>query len=282
MPNPSSPATGPALLAEQEIQYVCNLAEHCGKIAKDMRQSVGVKEKAPHDLVTDADLAVSEILLAELGKRFPHDFMVSEEAVPEIINFRSRGIWYIDPIDGTDNYVNGDGQYAVMIGLLVGGRPHFGCVYAPAHGVTYYGGPNYGAWVREKGAKSAVEFKPNFQNPMGPPVRLMMGSRDKLAHPWVKNLPGSKLISAGSVGLKVAKVINDEADLFVHLSGKLKYWDTVGPVAIALAAGLEAGTLDYPDVPYPLQEVKHQHSIIIGRKGSLSWSRTEIGSRFFG
>ena len=269
------------MLAEQEIQYVCNLAEHCGKIAADMRQSVGVREKTePHDLVTDADMALSEILLTELGKRFPNDFLISEEDVPEIIDFESRGIWYLDPIDGTDNYVSGDGQYSVMIGLLVAGKPHFGCVYAPAHGITYFGGPNYGSWVRRKGGK-AQAFNPEFKQDMAPPVRLMMGSRDKRNHPWTNNIPGSKLISAGSVGLKVAKVIRDEADLFVHLSGKLKYWDTVGPVAIALAAGLEAGTLDDDEVPYPLAKIQHPQSIIIGRKGSLAWSRASMGERFF-
>lgn len=257
-----------------------------------MRANVGVREKTePHDLVTDADLAVSSLLLKELGKRFPKDFFISEEAVPDDIHTTTQRVWYIDPIDGTDNYVNGDGQYAVMIGLLANGKPHFGCVHSPANRLTVFGGPCYGSWMRETkgvGYGGAIEdssaitsFYPNFENEMGMPVRLMMGSRDRRNFPWVAKLSGLRLVTAGSVGLKVAKVINNEADLFIHLSGKLKYWDTVGPIAIALAAGLEAGTLEHDEVPYPSEEIRHPQSVIIGRKGSLNWARSVIAQRMF-
>jgi 3'(2'), 5'-bisphosphate nucleotidase len=275
----------PSNLAEQEIQFLCSLAEHCGKMAADMRASVGVHEKAgPTDLVTDADLAVSTFLLKELSARFPKDFLISEEEIPPDSPNSSQRVWYIDPIDGTDNYVSGDGQYAVMLGLLVNGKPHFGCVHSPANNITYYGGPGYGSWMRTTGkgtVSDAEAFNPVFEGDMEMPVRLMMGFRDRKKNPWVVNLSGMKLISAGSVGLKVAKVINDEADLFVHLSGKLKYWDTVGPVAIALAAGLEVGTLEHDDLKYPLDEVRHPSTIVIGRRGCVAWARNVIGKRFF-
>lgn len=270
-----------ALLAEQEIQFICNLAEHCGDLAANMRASVGIREKTePHDLVTDADMAVSKLLLKELGRRFPQDFLISEEEIPDDVATETQRIWYLDPIDGTDNYVSGDGQYAVMIGLLVEGKPHFGCVHSPANNITYFGGPKYGAWKRIPGEDSE-EMKPKFKDNLESPVRLMMGSRDRKNHPWVQNLSGLRLISAGSVGLKVAKVINDEADLFVHLSGKLKYWDTAGPAAIALAAGLEAGSLDEDNLTFPKTDVRHPQSVVIGRPGSISWSRDVIGSRMF-
>lgn len=246
-----------------------------------MRASVGVHEKAePHDLVTDADLALSKLLLKELGARFPNDFLISEEEVPQENAKNSQRVWYIDPIDGTDNYVSGDGQYSVMIGLLVNGKPHFGCVHSPANGLTYFGGPSYGSWTR-RGNIQADDFTADVKEKIESPVRLMMGFRDRKNHPWVQNLSGIKLISSGSVGLKVAKVINNEADVFVHLSGKLKYWDTVGPIAIALAAGLEAGTLASNEVDYPLTEVRHPQSIVIGRPGSLAWAREVISSCLF-
>jgi len=281
MKSSSSPAADKALLAEQEIKYICNLAEHCGKLAADMRAGVGVREKTePHDLVTDADLAVSTLLLKELSKRFPKDFLISEEDVPEDIDTQNSRIWYIDPIDGTDNYVNGDGQYAVMIGLLHKGQPHFGCVHSPANKVTYFGGPAYGSWIREPGGEEE-EFKLSDSGEIEMPIRLMMGNRDRKNFPWVAQLSGMKLVTAGSVGLKVARVIRGDADLFIHLSGKLKYWDTVGPIAIALAAGLEAGTLQQDEIPYPLADVKHPQTIIIGRRGSLKWARNTIANRLF-
>jgi 3'(2'), 5'-bisphosphate nucleotidase len=273
-PAASSPAGIPLALAEQEIQFLCDLAERCGKIAADMRASVGIHEKdGPQDLVTDADLALSALLLKELAGRFPADFLISEEDVPANTSTSCGRIWYIDPIDGTDNYVSGDGQYSVMIGLLLNGQPNFGCVHCPAKSITYYGGPGYGAFQHAIGGKD-LELVFRGSSKLPAPLRVMMGSRDRRNNPWLQDLDEIKIISSGSVGLKVAKVINDEADVYVHLSGRLKYWDTVGPIAIALAAGLEAGTLDGTPISYPPQNVLHTEPVIIGRAGTLAWAHS--------
>ncbi len=277
------------LLNESEIQRVCELAEEAGRLAADMRALVNVREKSdPTDLVTDADLALSKLLLKELQELFPKDFLISEEDVPE--NFEKSAeaarIWYIDPIDGTDNYVAGDGQYAVMLGLLVAGKPHFGCVYSPAYDITYFGGPAYGSYIKRAASKAssiAQEYKPELKSDwdsQNAKIRLMMGSRDRKSNPWVHDLSNVEIIASGSVGMKVSKVLNDEADLYVHLSGKLKYWDTVAPIAIAHAAGLESGTLEEDSLPYPLSKTIHPEAVIIGRRGALEWSRELIGKSF--
>lgn len=284
-PIAKSPKESPALLGEQEIQFVCNLAEHAGNLAASMRASVGVHQKTgPHDLVTDADLAVSNLLMRELAGRFPNDFFISEEealaeGIKKHLGSTVQRTWLIDPIDGTDNYVHGDGQYSVMIGLLVNGIPHFGCVASPAMQMTYYGGPAYGSWCRHQGGK-AERFGIDPADPLGTPVRLMMGWRDRRNNPWILNMAGVKIIAAGSVGLKVAKVIADEADVFVHLSGKLKFWDTAGPAAIALGAGLEVGTFDADQLDFPLPEIRHKTTVVMGRPGTLEWSRRILGKQF--
>lgn len=274
-------------MGEQEIQFVCNLAEHAGKLAASMRASVGVHEKTgPHDLVTDADLAISTLLMKELSSRFPKDFFISEEesvaeGIQSHLGLDSQRTWLIDPIDGTDNYVHGDGQYAVMIGLLHNGVPHFGCVSSPAMNTTYFGGPAYGSWCRPYGGKAA-RFGLDWDENLSSPVRLMMGWRDRKNNPWIFHLSGVKIIAAGSVGLKVAKVIGDEADVFVHLSAKLKFWDTAGPAAIALGAGLEVGTLESDVLDFPLPEIRHKSTVVIGRPGTLEWSRRVLGKQFIG
>lgn len=273
-----------ALLSQQDIEFVLDLAESCGRLAAQMRESVNISEKDdPGDLVTDADLALSKILLKELSQRFPADMLVSEEGDPsELASPRkAQRTWYIDPIDGTDNYVNQDGQYAVMLGLLVDGKAHFGCVQSPAKSLTYFGGPDYGCWRRnagDSGSSRAIKAKPPGEK-IDLPVRLMIGYRDRRRSPWVEELPDLKLVSAGSVGLKVARILEDEADLFIHLSGKLKYWDTVGPVAIALAANLEACDIEKGELEFPENEYRHLHTVLIGRPGSLSWAEAQIASR---
>ena len=106
----------------------------------------------------------------------------------------------------------------------------------------------------------------------------MVGWRDRKNNPWIKDLPQATLVKTGSIGLKVAKVLEREADLFVHLSGKLKTWDTAGPVAIALGGNLEVGAMDADELSFPEEGVIHQSSVIIGRPGSLQWCRIHLGN----
>jgi 3'(2'), 5'-bisphosphate nucleotidase len=273
--------TSTPLLSESEIDFVCDLAKRAGDLAASMRETVDIRQKSgPHDLITDADLALSELILKEMGERFPGDFVISEEAQPserlqEHLKQENHRTWLIDPIDGTDNYVQGDGQYSVMIGLLMNGEAHFGCIYGPATKATYYGGPAFGSWKRVADSQ-ATQYKEETERSFAPPVRIMMGWRDSQTYPWVKKLKEVQSISSGSVGLRVAKILEDEADLYVHLSGKLKLWDTAGPVALALASGLEVGTLECDMLNFPLPEIKHSCPVIIGRKGALTWSRKTL------
>jgi 3'(2'), 5'-bisphosphate nucleotidase len=243
-----------------------------------MREGVGVKEKTgPHDLVTEADWELSKLITGELRTRCPNDAVISEEDCEhdepscEQIDPTKR-VWLIDPIDGTDNYVRNDGQYSVMIGLLIAGKPTFGWVFAPALKTLHYGGPGYGTWTRRE-TDAATKYKDVHSLLPDQEKRIMMGFRDRKNHPWVMDLADVRLIKSGSVGLKVAKILDDEADMFIHLSGKLKVWDTAGPLAIALGAGLEAGQLEADGIPFALPRLQQECSVIIGRPGSLAWSR---------
>jgi len=266
------------LLNNEEISYVCDLAQRAGELALRMREGVEVKEKTgPHDLVTEADCELSKLITGELKRLCPDDAVISEEdyeheaASCHPIDATKR-VWLIDPIDGTDNYVRNDGQYSVMIGLLVQGKPAFGWVFAPALQTLYYGGPGYGTWARRE-SEAATKYAHVHSLLPDQEKRIMMGFRDRKNHPWVMDLADVRLVKSGSVGLKVAKILDNEADMFIHLSGKLKVWDTAGPLAIALGAGLEGGQLEADGIPFELPRLQQECSVIIGRPGSLAWSR---------
>lgn len=276
----------PQPLSEDDIKFVCDLAERAGKLAVVMREGVAIHEKSgPHDKVTDADLKLSEIILAALKERFPDDLLISEEddhpviaavVPPDDVTEPAKRTWLIDPIDGTDNYISGNSQYSVMIGIVEQGAPTFGWVYQPTTGNTYWGGPGYGMWKREPKAQP-VRYEQLAE--VNGDVRIMMGWRDKKRNPWVLEIPTVKFIPSGSVGLKVVKVLEDKADMFVNLSGKLKLWDTAAPCALALGASLEVGTLDGEPLVFPVPALFHDSSVIIGRPGSMSWSKENIVSR---
>ena len=241
-----------------------------------MRQGVEVREKTgPSDLVTAADLALSRLIVERLHQRFPNDIIVSEEDEKHADTGGKKRVWLVDPIDGTDNYVANDGQYSVMIGLLVDTKIEFGCVYAPASEITYYGGPAYGAWKESTHNKPTRFGRPGNLD-LNANARIMMGYRDRKINPWVMSHAKVSFVKAGSVGLKVAKILEDEADIFVHFAKKLKVWDTAGPVAIALGGGLEVGTLEEDTLIFPLPEVIHETSVIVARPNGLDWCRLHL------
>jgi 3'-phosphoadenosine 5'-phosphosulfate (PAPS) 3'-phosphatase len=262
-------------LTQADISYVSDLSKEAGRLAAQMREGVSVQEKSdPQDRVTAADFELSRLIVSRLASRFPNDVIISEEDEKHPLGAHERA-WLVDPIDGTDNYIKNDGQYAVMIGLVVRSEPSFGWVYAPARNELYFGGPGCGAWrVDEAGVLSSYERLKSISS--DDRARVTMGFRDRQSHPWVKEHPRVDLVKAGSIGLKVAKVLDDQADIFVHLSGKLKTWDTAGPAAIALGAGLDVGSMESDGLPFDLSNVRQECSVIMGRPGALQWCRHQL------
>lgn len=270
------PVTGQPSVSKEDIAYVSSIVREAGATAIAMREGVDIREKSgPSDKVTAADCAISSQLVKQLSARFPDAEIVSEEDEHHAPEGVSKHVWLIDPIDGTDNYISNDGQYSVMIGLLVDGKPNFGWVYAPAWKTLYFGGPGFGAFA-QKDDESSQPFSQLEKLELESNARVIMGGRDRKSHPWVSELPQVQVVKMGSIGLKVAKVLEGYADLYVHLAGRLKTWDTAGPIAIALGGNLEVGQIEGDAIVFPKDSVLLESSVIIGRPGSLSWSRTYI------
>lgn len=272
-------------LSEDDIRFVDQLVRQAGKVALDMRQDVAVRHKtSPSDLVTDADIKLSHMILEALEKRFPEDLMVSEEGDHPVVEKAdvtapvSDRIWLIDPIDGTQNYVQQDGQWSTMIGLLIDGKPFFGWIYQPTTDTVFYGGPEHGAF-KAVGNAAPKRYEVSRGLHDQPPIRLMMGWSDRKKSPWMMQLPEVRFVQSDSMGLKIIKILEDRADIFVSLTGRVKLWDTAAPAAIALGAQLEVGTTDGDSLPYPVPNIQHGSSVIIGRPGAISWADKTVRSQ---
>ena len=134
------------ILSQSNIDFILKLLGKARSIAVDMQKDAKVFEKTgPYDKVTEADHAISKLLITGLSERFINDTVISEESESFNIDIfdKNKRTWLIDPIDGTNSYADQTNQYAVMIGLVYNKKPVFGFVLAPSTGVVYYGGPNY-------------------------------------------------------------------------------------------------------------------------------------------
>jgi 3'(2'), 5'-bisphosphate nucleotidase len=204
-------------------------------------------EHDPKGPVSAADLAVNDLLLRGLSDAFPNApwTLLSEETVdqwPSGQQLDAEWLWLLDPLDGTKDFLQGTGEYAVHLALLRGQRPVLGVVLLPELQQLWIGsllGKTAEAWWESPdGERHPVTFSQRADLADLIPV-TSRSHRDDRLEALMGSLGVSAGIARGSVGGKVAAILRGETDLYVSLSGRTapKDWDMAAPEAVLLAAG---------------------------------------------
>jgi len=224
-----------------ELTCAAELARTAGALVVAIRdrgmEALGVERKAGDEPVTLADRAASDLIMAGLRRAFPDDIIVSEESPPDAARLTAERVWYVDPIDGTKDFIRGEDGFAVMIGLCVGARPRVGVVYQPTRDRLWRAAPDLGAWLDEDGAAPRRLAVSTLDDPAA--IRLV-GSRShrgEMVERVKRELGVTDELAIGSVGLKLGLIAMAERDLYVNPFPKCKAWDTCAPEAILEAAG---------------------------------------------
>jgi 3'(2'), 5'-bisphosphate nucleotidase len=255
-------------------QQVRKLLRHCGQYAEQMAVSqFEVFEKGPDDYVTSIDSALDQKLSTAFTMMFPDDGVITEENAQSRQKFHERyhRLWCIDPIDGTEDFIHRRRDYAVMVGLLQNHRPIAGWLYAPAYDQLYYGGSDWGLFQ----ATAEAEPEPLAVVKPAPPTAefcpVLIGHRDqsRFGSAIARLIPEAQFYSLGSFGLKVVDVILGRAGLYLYFNGRVKLWDTVGPLALANAAGLvccdlEGRSLSFSPDDVDADTLAHKQLILVG------------------
>src|SRR5690606_29304341 len=144
--NVTHSASDPLDLGDDLTDELCRIARLAGAaIMAFYGNGPAVRVKADASPVTAADEAAEAIILPALDVLMPGVPIVSEDAasqghVPDIgPEGRCRRFWLVDPLDGTREFLGGNGEFTVNIALVEGTRPALGVVHVPASGVTYVG-----------------------------------------------------------------------------------------------------------------------------------------------
>ena len=220
--------------------------------------SVDVRYKAPGDPVTSADLEANEHICRELARAFPGAGIVAEESAPEgpealAAELAKGQVFFVDPLDGTREFVAGRDEFALMIGLAVGGTPVLGVVVLPTRRELFaglVGGPAFVADASGSRRPLAVSATPE------PQQARFIGSRSHPGSltPRVHEALGARapIERCGSVGVKIARLCQGMADVYLSGGRGVKKWDTCGPEALLRAAGgeltdLAGRPIDYAD-----------------------------------
>lgn len=220
-----------------ELEIAARAAREAGQIILEIYAApFDVVEKAGgQGPVTEADSRANELIVEALRREFPSDSIIAEESYRRDETASSR-CWFVDPLDGTREFVERNGMFAVHIGLAVEGRPVAGVVFAPVSGKLYQGASEGGCWLLHQDQRRRLEV------PHAPDVRNLhlLVSR---SHPSrrtraiMERLGITKVTEQGSVGLKVGLIAEGAGDLYLHPSPRSSRWDTCAPEALLRAAG---------------------------------------------
>jgi 3'(2'), 5'-bisphosphate nucleotidase len=266
----------------RELAEALRLARAAGKVVLDVRGGdlgLGVEMKAGDEPVTIADRRSSELIVAGLRAAFPDDVVISEENPDDPARLTARRVWYIDPIDGTKDFIRGESGFAVMIGMTEDSVPTVGVVYQAAIDRMFWATPDGGAWT-EAPDEPAHRMTVSTVNAPGE-IRLVASKSHRSdAIDRVKSALGiANELNIGSVGLKLALIALGERDLYVNPWPKCKAWDTCAPEAIIRAAGGVLTDLYGAAVRYDETELArlhglvasngHVHEAVIGQLASL-------------
>ncbi len=214
----------------------------------------------PDGPVTAADLAVNRYILDKLETNLGNqDFTyLSEETYKSSTQRQYQSwVWIIDPLDGTRDFIDRTGEYAVHIALVNEGRPRLAVVACPEAEKLYYATLGGGAFVETRDGTCAflkVSGRDTIKD-----LKLVVSRthQDGRLQALLQKLPCQNQHYVGSVGCKIAAIVEQQADVYISLSGKSapKDWDLAAPELILTEAGGQFTRFDGTELKYNQEDV---------------------------
>lgn len=221
------------------LARLADIAEAAGRVVLEVYATeFHVEHKGPNDPVTEADHRSNELITTALARSFPGVPIVAEESEPSRYagHERAAEVFFVDPLDGTREFVAKNGEFVIMIGLAVGGRAALGVVHAPAQRRTWLGVADGRALERSGGVERSIHVRDRDDLTQATCV-VSRSRRTPRLLAALELLGVTDVRPLGSAGCKASAVATGEADAYVHLGRAGSLWDTCAPEAIVRGAG---------------------------------------------
>ena len=246
----------------QEIAQAIRVARQAGLVLmKVYATDFSVEFKGYQDPVTEADTQANAFIVKELSQAFPQDLIVAEESPPPLEKSATSRMWYVDPMDGTKEFIAKNGEFSVMIGLAVNGQAHLGVVYRPDRDLLYAGIVGQEAWIEQKGIHTSLKMNPSKKSG-STTITVSRSHRHSLVDRIKQTLGVTQEIAHGSIGLKIGLIAEGKADLYIEPGPYTSLWDACGPEAILKAAGGQFTNILGQPLVYGITQLKNTHGIV--------------------
>jgi 3'(2'), 5'-bisphosphate nucleotidase len=227
-------------VSDSRLEALIRIAADASKLVQEIYATpFTVDYKGPSDPVTEADRRANALICERLEKEFPGVPIVAEESDPETFaDFRDASeIFFVDPVDGTNEFIERHPEFVVMIGLVEGNQATTAVLDAPAQGVAWAGTAGRGAFsIDRSGVRAPIRV--TDVNAVAD-VRLVSSRSHR--SPKLERALGSlgvrEIHPMGSAGLKGVAVARGAVDAYIAPYYAGKRWDACAAEAIVLAAG---------------------------------------------
>lgn len=237
----------------EQLEQILAIARPIGWGAAQILRTYYQNNYSPDDLgveehrdgpVTAADVAANHYILEQLQSAFgDQDFAyLSEETYklqPPAEWVHHPWVWIVDPLDGTRDFIDRTGEYAVHIALVHNSRPVLAVVACPELERMYYATLGGGTFVETPDGITQPISVSNRNRPEELTIVASRTHRDERFNQLLQKLPCKERLFVGSVGCKIAAIVDQRADIYISLSGKSapKDWDMAAPELILTEAG---------------------------------------------
>lgn len=268
-------------IPQEWITRLIEIVEEAGAaILEIYNTDFEIQTKSDESPLTQADLSAHKVIVAGLQQLTPQIPIISEESAPP--TFAERGqwqrYWLVDPLDGTKEFVNRNGEFTVNIALIEGHEPVLGVVGVPVQGKVYVGDveqddPKLRAYVLHQGHTQSL-LGQRYSEREGP-IRVVAsrnhgGERLEAYLAQVQSLfAGCERTPVGS-SLKLCVLAEGGADIYPRL-GLTSEWDIGAAQAVLSAAGGGVYTQDGAALPYNTKDSLLNPEFLAVADASYPW-----------
>jgi len=244
-----------------ELKEIVALVKQAGeKVLKIYQRKFKVYEKSDKLPVTEADMASERIILSGL-KKYGYGIL-SEESKDDSSRLKKEKIWIIDPLDGTQDFLQKIGEFSIMVGLVDKGEPILGVVYKPIDDKMYFAEKGEGAYLKETSKplkKLKVSSTSCLSNANFVFSRSHLGDLEKK---FIQNYKISRVTCMGSIGVKLGLIAEGKVDVYFTMSTKTCQWDICAPEIILKEAGGKVTDLKGESFIYSRRQIRNLNGII--------------------
>jgi len=245
------------LIVARDVQLLKDTVREAGALALSLfRTELKYWTKGVSSPVSEADIAVNDLMDARLRAATPDYGWLSEESADDEARLSRRLVWIVDPIDGTRGYLAGREDWCVSVALVDDGAPMLAAVFAPATDEFFFAARGQGATRNDRPISVTGGTALDFTRVAGPkPLveRLRPAAQDITLHPRI-----------ASLALRLCRVAQGNLDA-AFAGGQSRDWDLAAANLIVQEANGRMTALSGDAILYNRREVAHGVLVAAGR-----------------